>query len=195
MPATKSFRSGTWASTLFADDQVGAALLGDDLLRASSQPKNATRVRTPSRTATSATFAAGSTPRTGMPQRDEIAQQVAVVARQLDDRALGIEAESLDDLLGVLPGVLEPRLRIRREIGILGEDRLGPHVLLQLDEEAPLADEYVQRIEGSIWFSWSCAQVTLAERRHAEVHERVIGVARRRSGRRLLIGSCGVIGV
>ena len=43
MPATKSFRSGIWASTLLADEQVGPAALGDELV-GELRPKNSASV-------------------------------------------------------------------------------------------------------------------------------------------------------
>ncbi len=65
MPATKSFRSGTWARTLFPSSK-SACLPWARSSRAVLTPKNFTRVETPLSTATAATFAAGSIPSTGI---------------------------------------------------------------------------------------------------------------------------------
>ena len=46
--------------------------------------------------AASATLAAGSMPSAGMPRVDDVLQQVAVVAGDLDDEAVGAEPEPLD---------------------------------------------------------------------------------------------------
>ncbi len=62
--------------------------------RASSVPKNADLASgCPFSRATSATLAAGSMPSTGISCGDEVLQQVAVVAGDLDDLVRGREAE------------------------------------------------------------------------------------------------------
>ena len=66
MPATKSLRSGTWASTLLPSSR-SAARSGPSAV-AVSRPKNSTSVAMPRSSATSATFAAGSMPSTGTPR-------------------------------------------------------------------------------------------------------------------------------
>ena len=53
-----------------------------------------TSVGMPAAIATSATLAAGSTPSTGMPAADEVPEQVAVVARDLDHLRGRAEAEA-----------------------------------------------------------------------------------------------------
>ena len=67
MPATKSLRSGTWASTLLPMIRSALHAFGDQLLRRALTPKNSTRVGTPLSTAALATLAAGSMPSTGTP--------------------------------------------------------------------------------------------------------------------------------
>ena len=66
MPATKSFRSGTWASTLLAAIR-SARRPSATSSRASSTPKNRVTVGTPRSSAAAATFTAGSMPSTGTP--------------------------------------------------------------------------------------------------------------------------------
>ena len=93
-------------------------------------PKKSTSVGTPFRIAVSATLAAGSTPRTGTPRRQKMLEQISVIARKLDDKAVGSEAESLDNYLGVSLGVIDPRRRIGREVRVLFEDVLRADVFL-----------------------------------------------------------------
>ena len=65
-PATKSFRSGTCARTLLPTIRL-ARLPSSTELCAVSRPKKSTSVGTPRSSAASATLAAGSIPRIGMP--------------------------------------------------------------------------------------------------------------------------------
>ena len=57
--------------------------------------------------------------------RDEVLQQVAVVARDLDHAAGAAEAEPTADHLDVAPGVLDPACRVRGEVGVLRKDLAG----------------------------------------------------------------------
>jgi hypothetical protein len=70
----------------------------------------------------------------------EPAQQIAVVAGDLHDPALGAEVEAVDRHLGIASRVVEPGGRERREVGVFPEDRLGRLVLLDLNEQAAIAD-------------------------------------------------------
>jgi hypothetical protein len=65
-PPTKSFRSGTWARTLFAISRSAGCTPHSSV--AASRPKNLTSVGMPRSRAAAATFAAGSIPRTGIPR-------------------------------------------------------------------------------------------------------------------------------
>ena len=94
MPATKSLRSGTCASTLLPTQQVGRACPRRPARAAVCAPKNSTSVGMPFCSAAAATLAAGSMPSTGMPRCDEVLQQVAVVAGDLDHAARRAEAEA-----------------------------------------------------------------------------------------------------
>ena len=55
-----------------------------------------------------ATLAAGSIPSTGTPRFDEVLEQIAVVACDLDHLGVRAEAETVADLLDVAPSVLHP---------------------------------------------------------------------------------------
>ena len=66
IPATNEFRSGTCASTLFPATR-SACTPSAASARATSSPKNSTRVGMPRSIATCATLAAGSMPSTGRP--------------------------------------------------------------------------------------------------------------------------------
>jgi hypothetical protein len=66
----------------------------------------------------------------------EVLQQVAVVGGELHDVAGVIQLEALDHLLDVAAAVVQPRGRVRREVGVVAEDVLRGLVLLELDEVA-----------------------------------------------------------
>ena len=84
-------------------------------------------------------------PSTGIAALDEVLQQVAVVARDLDDLAVAARARSARSSPRRSGGVLEPARRVRREVGVVGEDLLRRLELLELHQEALLADERAQR--------------------------------------------------
>ena len=100
MPATKPLRSGTCAITLLAM-MTSARLPSATRRSASSMPKNSRRVGTPTASAASAWSGAGSMPSTGTPRSTKLLQQVAVVAGDLDDEAVGPSPCALDQPLGV----------------------------------------------------------------------------------------------
>ncbi len=78
----------------------------------------------------------------------EILQEVAVVRGDLDHQRLGPEAEPADRRLGVGAAMLKPAGRIGREVGVVGvENRVGRHRIVDLHQEAAVADARVQRIE------------------------------------------------
>ena len=117
------------------DDQVGPAVLSATLAPVSS-PRNITSVGTPLATAASATFAAGSMPSDRMPRRDAVLEQVAVVAGDLDDERVAVQAQALRGLVDELLRVPHPRVGVGREVGVVGEDVLGRDVRGQLDQQA-----------------------------------------------------------
>ena len=96
IPATKSLRSGTWASTLFADDEIGRDRRARIAVGRLDVRRTAPRSGIPAVRRPRATFAAGSMPRTGSPRATNMLQQVPVVARDLDDAGSEPERETLD---------------------------------------------------------------------------------------------------
>jgi hypothetical protein len=94
-----------------------------------------------------------------------VAKQVAVVAGDLDDPAVGPETEALDHGVGELTGVLHPGVGEGREVRVLAEDLVGRHVLGQLDQQAAAADPDVERVEGLHLVELGGRQEPLAQRR------------------------------
>ena len=78
----------------------------------------------PRASAAAAMFRAGSIPRDRDAARDEVTEQVAVVAGDLDD-ARRSEPEPVDHRLDEAARVLHPAVGVRREVGVLAEDVLG----------------------------------------------------------------------
>ncbi len=192
MPATKSLRSGTWASTLLPMMR-SARLPSATSSAASLRPKKSTRVGMPLSIATLATLAAGSMPSTGTPSGSEVLQQVAVVARELDDQAVRAEAQPLRDRLAVALGVRNPGGRVGGEVGVLPEDVLGADVLLELHQEALPAHQRMQRKVGLHGVELLADEKALAQRRHAEVDERALEAGAAQAARSLgrAVGSTG----
>ncbi len=77
-------------------------------------------------------------------------------------------------MVAVLAAVLQPARGVGREVRVLAEDLFTAHVLLELDQVAPAAHEHVQRIERLHLVELLLREIALAERRHAEVDERVL---------------------
>ncbi len=102
-----------------------------------------------------------------------VLQQVAVVAGDLEHQAGSAELEALDHGVHVALGVLDPAVRVRAEIGVVGKDGLAAHVFVQLDQPALIADVGVERIERLHRIELVRAQEALTEGAHAEVHEGV----------------------
>jgi hypothetical protein len=74
-------------------------------------------------------------------------------------------------LAAVVFAMLQPRIGIGGEVGVVTEDILGLFELLELDEKAFLAGVNVEGIVDFASFEIFCGGVTLAERRHSQVHE------------------------
>ncbi len=104
---------------------------------------------------------------------DEVLEEVAVVAGELDDHRVGAEAEPLGDHVDIVRGVLQPRRGERREVGVLLEDLAGVDVLVELHEEALMAHPDVQRVEGLHRIQRVGGKEALTERRHSEVDDTV----------------------
>ena len=175
MPAMKSLRSGTWAKTLLATSRSARRPSAASRL-ATSRPKNSTTVSIPLLARGLGDVGRGLDAERRDAQLDDVLQQVAVVAGELDHEAVGVEAEAVDGGRHRVAGVRDPGVRVRREVGVLGEDLLGGDELLELDEQAALADAGVERIERLHRAEAVGGHVGLAQGRHAEVDERVAQV-------------------
>jgi hypothetical protein len=105
--------------------------------------------------------------------RNEMLEQIAVVAGDFDHVTLAMELKTLNHPLCVNAGVFHPAIGIGREIGVIAEDMLRANISFQLHQEALLADEHTQWIERLHLVELIGAQVTLTQRRHAEVDQGV----------------------
>ena len=128
--------------------------------------------------------------------REKVLEQVAVVRCELDDEVVGPERKTLHDHLDVTTGMVDPRVRVRREVRVLGENALRRDELRDLHEPAGGADPCVQRIEDLGLTQAAFGENRLAQRRLAEVdeaqRERASAMpARRRAARRLALGGLG----
>ena len=122
---------------------------------------------------------------------DHMLEQVAVVAGELDDEAVGVEAEAVDGRGDRVACVGDPGVRVGREVGVLGEDLVGGDEFLELDEQTALACAGMEGIERLHRAEAVGGHVGLAQGRHAEVDEGVaqigaaeaaLGSGRRRRG-------------
>ena len=107
----------------------------------------------------------------------EVLQQVAVVAGDLHHHGRARQREALRNLLDIEAGMFDPACGKRRKVRVLGEDLVRRHVLLQLNQEARLANIGVQRVERLHQVQLIGGDVCLAQRRRSQVEE---GRAQRR---------------
>ena len=121
MPPTKSLRSGTCASTLLPSSR-SAWPRSRRALAAVSTPKNSTSVGIALLDGDLGDVGGRLDAEHGHAALDEVLQQVAVVAGDLDDLAERVRARTARSSLGVALGVLEPARRVRREVRVVGED-------------------------------------------------------------------------
>ena len=182
MPPTKSLRSGTWAMTLLATSRSAAPALGHEPA-ASSRPKNSTIVSMPFSTRDRRDVGGGLDAERRDPPRHHVLEQVAVVARDLHHETVLVEPEALDRHVDVLAGVRDPRVGVRGEIRVLAEDRVGGDKLLELHEQAGLADLGVQRIERLHRVHAIRRHIALAQAATCRGRRRCAEAPRRRSGR------------
>ena len=63
-----------------------------------------------------------------------------------NDETILVQTEPLLHELAVVLAVLEPRIRVRREVGVITEDVLGALVFFDLYQEALLAHIHVERV-------------------------------------------------
>src|ERR687892_631669 len=110
---------------------------------------------------------------------ESAAREVAVVGGHLDHPAGFVQVEAIDHGLDIAARMLQPGRGVRGEVRVLAEDALRGLELLELDEQAALADQRAQRIERLHPVGLLGCQVGVRERRHAEVGED--GVERRRT--------------
>ena len=103
----------------------------------------------------------------------EVLQQIAVVACHLDHAARRGEPEVSDHLLRVATAVVEPGIGEGGEVGVVGEDLLPTHILLELDQKAALADPRMERVERLHGVHLVRRNKALAQWRHPEIHHRV----------------------
>src|SRR5262249_58417238 len=61
-------------------------------------------------------------PERGNPPGHEMLEEITVVAGDLDHLVPRTDTEALDHILGVDTGVLDPAVRVRREVGVIAED-------------------------------------------------------------------------
>ena len=143
-PATKSRMSGTWASTLLAAIRSALTPRVDEPLGGGAAEEG-----------DFGRDAAGDRRRRDIGRRldperrhaggEEMAQQIAVVGGDLDHHRARPEREAVDHRQRVAARVRDPGIRHRREIGVVGEDRLGTDRFVDLNQEALAAHARVQR--------------------------------------------------
>ena len=100
-PATKSFRSGTCASTLLPTIEARAACPRRRAVCAVSRPKKSTSVGTPRSSAAARDVRRRIDSEDRDSRADEVLQEVAVVRGELDDEIVRAEGEPLPDHLDV----------------------------------------------------------------------------------------------
>ena len=71
---------------------------------------------------------------------NKVLKQITIVTGDLDNAVLARQPELIDHLIDVATSVIQPGIRERRKVSVVGEDLLTSDVLLQLHEEAVLAD-------------------------------------------------------
>ena len=147
MPATKSLRSGTCASTLFpttrsAGPRSRRRRLGEIASEELGNRRNATAPRRRPRRSGPARC-----PGTGSRARRSAGagSRRCSPTRPRDSRRP--RAQTFDHRVRVPSGMLHPAIRVRREVRVLPEDLLAVHVPGQLDEQALPTDPHVQRVE------------------------------------------------
>ncbi len=110
---------------------------------------------------------------TGNPPFDEVLQEVAVVASELDDEAVLGQRRPLGDHRDVLFGVPQPSGGERGEVCVLRKDFFDSYVLGELHEETVPTYPHVQRVEGLHFVEPVRRQEALAQRRHSEIDDGV----------------------
>src|SRR5262245_8262725 len=105
---------------------------------------------------------------------DEVPQQVAVIARRLDDNRAFVETQPVGDQPRKAGRMVEPARRVRGEVGVVGEDLRGRHNRFDLHQEALRADTRVQWIARlAALCKLLAGRKGVCERLLAQVDERV----------------------
>src|SRR3972149_8567153 len=104
----------------------------------------------------------------------KIMEQISVVAGEFNDQILPVQAKPRRRHVNIVFGVLQPTVRIRREVRIVPENRLGTFKLLCLNQETIGADEDPQRVKGLHLVQLGWIQIGIRQRRHSEVDKKVL---------------------
>ena len=155
--------SGTWAKTLFAATRSAGPWTDRTLLPVSS-PRNITSVGTPLLDGRLGDVGGRLDAEAPDAARDDVLEQVAVVAGHLDDEGVGAEPEPLRGAVDVGLGVGDPGVAVGGEVRVVAEDLLAGDVGRQLDEQALRADAHVQRVERLALVELVGLEVALARR-------------------------------
>ncbi len=170
MPATKSFRSGTCASTLLPSSR-SAWPCSRAIASAVAVPKKHTSRRNALLDRDLGDVCGRLDAEHRNAPRDEVLQQVTVVARDLHYPAVHIEPKPIAHLVDVAARVFDPARRVRREVRVLGEDLVWRDELLQLHQETRITHISMQRKERLHLLQLIGRDVRLAQGRHPEVDE------------------------
>ncbi len=119
----KSFRSGTCARTLLPTIETGPpSVTGEALGRLPAEEGHERRHTALLRVLGDIGRRVDAEERDA--RSDEVLEEVAVVRRELDDEIVLAQREPLTDHLDVVARVLDPRRRVGRVVGVVGEDVL-----------------------------------------------------------------------
>src|ERR1700683_1709990 len=100
-------------------------------------------------------------------------EQVAIVAGELDNKAVFVVVEHVNHFVGIGLGVSNPTIRIGREISVFFENRLDADVFLQLHQETVVTQQNMQREESLALIKLGSGQESFAQRRHSQIHKSV----------------------
>ena len=153
-----------------ADQEVGAAPLADEVARG-LRPEEADDRRNALLLGDRGHVGCGLDAEHRHAALDEPLEQVAVVRGELDDARVAVEAEALDHLLDVAASVLDPAVRVGREVDVVLEDVLRRGELAELDEQALGAHVRVQRVARLLAREVLFGQQRVGERGEPEVDE------------------------
>ena len=145
--------------------------------RASSAPKNSDDVGMPALAGDLGDVACGLDAQHRDAARDDVLQQVAVVAGDLEHAAPRPSAEALDRRRRRSARRAPPTSREGGEVRVLARRSRRARRIGQLDEQAAVADPDVERVERLHLVELVGAQEALAQRGHPEVDERPLSGA------------------